>query len=131
MIIPVPKSLNYLRKLDPIALELQQAILFIALGIAILLSGGSIIQDKVYQDPAIGSAVIVGGVQFLFGVFYLLSIHYRKHYWCMCFSWISAMIWFGFTGFYFANSLHKIGAITCLILGCTNAICCYMCARRR
>jgi len=122
---------EYLNSVDIIALELQQAILFLALGAAILLSGGDIVQDNVYHNPSIGNAVIIGFVQFLFGLLYFLSIHFKKHHLCMVFSWLAALIWFGFTGFYLSNDNHRIGAITCLILGCTNAICCYSCNRKR
>jgi len=122
---------EYLKSIDLVALEIQQAILFLILGTAILLSGGNIVQDTLYGNPSIFNAAVAGVIQFFFGFFYLFSIHFKQYHFCILFSWIAALVWFSFAGFYFANSIHQIGAITCLILGGTNALCCYSCYKKR
>lgn len=125
---------NFLDRLSFVgidALGFQQAILFFLLGFAILASGGAIVQDELYKNPSMLMTILTGFSQLLFGFFYFFTLYLQKYNWVMRFSWVAAAIWFLFAGFYFANSVHRIGAVTCLVLGGTNTFCCYSCRGKR
>ena len=117
--------------MDMDALGFQQAILFFLLGFSILISGGGVVQDDLYRNPSLIWSLLVGATQTLFGLLYFFTLYTQKYNWVMRFSWLAALIWFGFAGFYLANSTHRIGAATCLVLGGTNAFCCYSCRGKR
>lgn len=94
----------------------QQAVIFLSLGLATVLTFGGIIEDEMYEGVLNGKAMAIGIVEVFFGLGYLTVIHRhldRERPW---FALAVVAIWFGFAGFYLRSEVHKIGAITCLCL---------------
>jgi len=121
---------NRLGFLDVESLGFQQAILFLIIGFSILFSGGNILQDKLYKDPSITEVIISGTFQTLLGAGYFCAVYFQHYSWFMRFSWISAAIWFVFSGLFLANSLQLMGIFS-LVQGITNTFCCYSCKGKR
>ena len=94
----------------------QQAVLFLALGLATVLTFGHIVEDQLYESILNGKAIAIGVVEVLFGLGYLVVIQRRLDRERPWFALAVVAIWFGFAGFYLQNEVHKIGAITCLCL---------------
>lgn len=94
------------------SLEMEQATLFSALGLTIVLSQGQIINDDLYGIP-MWKAMLSGATQLIIGIGYWWAICTRSFFWRHIFSIIAALVWFSFVGLYLSGPYHKIGAVTC------------------
>ena len=101
-------------------LAMQQALLFVWLGASIFLSNGHIIQSPVYHNIVAQNSVPIGIVQFALGIIYFSAVQFQCRAARIICAWIVVFAWFGFAGFYIAGSLHRIGAITCVVLACSQ-----------
>lgn len=99
---------------------MQQAVLFLALGVATLGTLGKIIDGPLYEGILNGKAMLIGAVETLYGVGYLLVIRWRLERERTLFAFAAVLIWCGFAGFYLRSDLHKVGAVTCLVLAASQ-----------
>ena len=98
------------------ALAMQQALLFLFLGAAIVFSGGRILHGSLYGPLVDGECMLLGFAHLIFGASYFFVIYRNIHEARRWYALAATLVWFGFTGFYAGSGLHKIGAITCMVL---------------
>lgn len=94
------------------SLEMEQATLFLALGLTIVLSGGEAINDDLYGLP-LWKAVLSGAAQLVLGLGYWWAICRGSFFWRHVCSVMVALIWASFIGLYLSGPYHKIGSVTC------------------
>ena len=90
------------------------ASLYVALGVAVLGTGGQLIQDQLYGPVLGGKEMMIGALSLGFGLLHAYAI-YCSHDLKLRQIYIraTACIWLGFAWIYLAGPLHKAGAVTC------------------
>ncbi len=91
------------------------ASLFLALGLSVLVSGGTLIKDPLYAASLGGKEMMIGAASACYGLLALWSIGTRNLQLRRVIMFGTAIVWLGFAYFYLTGNLHKAGAVTCFV----------------
>ena len=96
-------------------LEIGQAFLWFAYGLAILGSGGMWLVGEIYQGDAFNPLICLWGLLcLLLGIAHGFAIYKKDSFIRILFARVAVLFWAAMASFYLYSPTHKIGAIACL-----------------